>query len=119
MRLIIDASAAVNQGAGIGRYARMLVPSMARQLEGSDVTALVAPDANADPAVEQALLVQQVTGRVRWRESVLAMQAAGVTQFIELGGKVLGPMIRKIAEDVVVTSVVTMEDIENLAKELG
>ncbi|MCB2065528.1 MAG: ACP S-malonyltransferase [Erythrobacter sp.] len=72
-----------------------------------------------DPAVEQALLVQQVTGRVRWRESVLAMQAAGVTQFIELGGKVLGPMIRKIAEDVVVTSVVTMEDIENLAKELG
>ena len=53
MRLIIDASAAVNQGAGIGRYARMLVPSMARQLEGSDVTALVAPDANADPAVEQ------------------------------------------------------------------
>ena len=49
MRLIIDASAAVNQGAGIGRYARMLVPSMARQLEGSDVTALVAPDVNADP----------------------------------------------------------------------
>ena len=53
MRLIIDASAAVNQGDGIGRYARMLVPSMTKHLEGSDVTALVAPDANADPAVEQ------------------------------------------------------------------
>jgi [acyl-carrier-protein] S-malonyltransferase len=71
-----------------------------------------------DPATERDLLVQQITGRVRWRESVLAMQAAGVTHFVELGGKVLGPMIRKIAPDVTATSVVTMEDIEALAKEI-
>ncbi len=71
-----------------------------------------------DPATERDLLVQQITGRVRWRESVLAMQAAGVTHFVELGGKVVGPMIRKIAPDCTVTSVVTMDDIEALAKEI-
>lgn len=71
-----------------------------------------------DPATERNLLVEQITGRVRWRESVLAMQAAGVTHFIELGGKVLGPMVRKIAPDATATSVVTMADIEALAKEI-
>ncbi len=71
-----------------------------------------------DAATEKDLLVEQITGRVRWRESVLAMQDAGVTHFIELGGKVLGPMIRKIAPDATVTSVVSMEDIDALAKEI-
>ena len=72
----------------------------------------------SDPAVERDLLVKQVCGRVRWRESVIAMKEAGVTQFIELGGKVLGPMIGRTVEDVTVTSVVTMDDIEALVKEL-
>lgn len=71
-----------------------------------------------DPAAERLLLVDQVTGRVRWRESVLAMKAAGVEHFVELGGKVLGPMVSRTVEDVTVTSVVTMADIEALAKEL-
>lgn len=73
----------------------------------------------SDPAEEQRLLVEQVTGRVRWRESVLAMHEAGAAHFIELGGKVLGPMVRKIAPDAAATSVVTMDDIEALAKEIG
>lgn len=72
----------------------------------------------SDPAEIQRLLVEQVCGRVRWRESVLAMQAAGVDQFVELGGKVLGPMIGRAVNDVTVTSVVGMADIEALAKEL-
>lgn len=72
----------------------------------------------SDPAVEQGLLVSQVTGRVRWRESVEAMGTAGVTRFVELGGKVVGPMIRKIVAESVQDSVVTMEDIEALAKEI-
>jgi [acyl-carrier-protein] S-malonyltransferase len=71
-----------------------------------------------DPNAERLLLVEQVTGRVRWRESVLAMKAAGVEHFVELGGKVLGPMVSRTVEDVTVTSVVTMADIEALAKEL-
>ena len=72
-----------------------------------------------DPADEQRLLVEQVTGRVRWRESVLAMRAAGVEQFVELGGKVLGPMIGRIDKDAQAISVVTMSDIEAFAKEIG
>ncbi len=71
-----------------------------------------------DPVEVRRLLVEQVTGRVRWRESAIAMRAAGVARFVELGGKVLGPMINRSAEDVTVTSVVTMADIEALAKEL-
>jgi [acyl-carrier-protein] S-malonyltransferase len=69
-----------------------------------------------DPTEERRLLVEQVTGRVRWRESVLAMKAAGVDHFVELGGKVLGPMVSRTVEDVTVTSVVTMADIEALAR---
>ena len=71
-----------------------------------------------DPAEVRRLLVEQVTGRVRWRESAIAMQAAGVERFVELGGKVLSPMISRTVQDVTVTSVVTMADIEALAKDL-
>ena len=71
-----------------------------------------------DPAQERELLVEQVCGRVRWRESVLAMHAAGVERFVELGGKVVGPMIGRTLVDLSVTSVVTMGDVEALAKEL-
>ena len=72
----------------------------------------------ADPAAIRTLLVDQVTGTVRWRESVAAMAAAGVTQFVEFGGKVLGPMVKRIAPDATATSVVTMNEIEALAKTL-
>lgn len=70
-----------------------------------------------DPAEERDLLVQQVTGRVRWRESVLAMGEGGVEHFIELGGKVLAPMVTRIAPDARTTSLVTMDDLEAFAKE--
>ena len=73
----------------------------------------------SEPAEVQRLLVEQVTGRVRWRESALAMQTAGVEQFVEFGGKVLGPMLsRTLGPDVAVTSVTSMADIEALAKTL-
>ncbi|WP_413061156.1 ACP S-malonyltransferase [Sphingomonas carotinifaciens] len=72
----------------------------------------------ADPGVIRTLLVQQVTGMVRWRESVAAMTQAGVTQFVEFGGKVLTPMVKRIAPDVDAVSVVSMDDIEELLKRL-
>lgn len=71
----------------------------------------------SDPEQERKLLVEQVTGRVRWRESVLAMRADGVQSFVELGGKVLGPMIGRIDKDAATTSLITMEDLEGFAKE--
>lgn len=72
----------------------------------------------SDPDTIRTLLIEQVTGMVRWRESVAAMFGAGVGDFEELGGKVLGGMVKRIAPDAVVTSVVTMDDIEALAKRL-
>ncbi|EQB16254.1 ACP S-malonyltransferase [Sphingobium lactosutens DS20] len=66
----------------------------------------------ADTQEIKARLVEQVTGRVRWRESVAAMWGAGVTDFVEVGGKVLGPMVKRIAPDATVRSIVTMDDIE-------
>ncbi|MDG5747357.1 ACP S-malonyltransferase [Qipengyuania sp. XHP0207] len=72
-----------------------------------------------DPAEEKSLLVDQITGRVRWRESVLAMREGGLERFVELGGKVLGPMVGRIATDATTVSLVTMEDLENFAKENG
>ncbi|MHA6723133.1 ACP S-malonyltransferase [Sphingomonas sp. RS2018] len=69
-----------------------------------------------DPAVIRALLVEQVTGMVRWRESVIAMWDAGVHDYVELGGKLLGPMVKRSAPDSTTTSVVTMDHIEAVLK---
>lgn len=73
----------------------------------------------ADPQLIATQLVEQVTGRVRWRESAIAMAGAGVTHFVEFGGKVLSPMVKRSAgEDVTTTSVISMDDIEALLKEI-
>ncbi|URW76433.1 ACP S-malonyltransferase [Sphingomonas donggukensis] len=99
--------------------------AMAAALEGVALHAPLVPVfANvtaapaSDPDVIKALLVEQVTGMVRWRESVIAMFGAGVHDFVELGGKVLGPMVKRSAPDATTTSVVTMDDIEALLKGL-
>jgi len=78
------------------------------------VYANVTAAAASDPDVIRDLLVRQVTATVRWRESVEAMVAGGVTEFVEFGGKVLGPMIRRINPDVATRSVVTMADVDAL-----
>jgi len=70
-----------------------------------------------DPDAIRTQLVEQVTGMVRWRESVANLFDAGVDEFVELGGKVLGGMVKRIAPDAKVTSVVTIEDVEALARE--
>jgi [acyl-carrier-protein] S-malonyltransferase len=83
------------------------------------VFANVTAQPESDPDTIRNLLVEQVTGMVRWRESVANMGEAGVEEFVELGGKVLGPMIKRILPDVKVTSVVSIEDLEALAKEIA
>ena len=80
----------------------------------ANVTAAVV----TDPAEIRRLLVAQVTGTVRWRESVLAMADLGVSTFVELGGKVLGPMVRRITPDARMVSAADMAGVEALAKEL-
>ncbi|MEY4889024.1 MAG: hypothetical protein RIQ75_154 [Pseudomonadota bacterium] len=72
----------------------------------------------ADAETIKRLLVEQVTGRVRWRESVIAMFDAGVHDYVEFGGKVLAAMVKRSAPDATATSIVTMDDIETLVKGL-
>jgi len=62
------------------------------------LVANVCAQAISDPATIRSLLVEQVTGRVRWRESVIFMVEEGVSEFIETGaGKALCGMIRRIS----------------------
>jgi [acyl-carrier-protein] S-malonyltransferase len=72
-----------------------------------------------DPADIRDLLVRQVTGTVRWRESVLFMKAEGVTALVELGaGKVLGGLAKRIDKALSGSSVGTPADIEAFLKTL-
>ena len=82
------------------------------------VYANVTAAAEANPDAIRDFLVAQVTGTVRWRESVEAMVAAGLTDFVEFGARVLGPMVKRIAPDADVASVVAMADVEALAARL-
>ena len=107
--LMQGAADAMAEALGANPPAAPLVPVVA------NVTA--SPVSDADTIRD--LLVSQVTGRVRWRESVGAMEDIGVGQFVEFGGKVLGPMVKRSASgDVEVTSVISMDDIEALLKAL-
>jgi [acyl-carrier-protein] S-malonyltransferase len=84
------------------------------------VVANVKAEAVSDPDEIRRLLVAQVTGRVRWRESVMWMADQGVTQMIEVGaGKALSGMIRRIAKDVEVQAVGGPADAVALAEKIG
>jgi [acyl-carrier-protein] S-malonyltransferase len=83
------------------------------------VFANVTAQPESDPDVIRSQLVEQVTGMVRWRESVANMFDAGVDEFVEVGGKVLGAMVKRVVPDAAVTSVITIEDVEALAKEIA
>jgi [acyl-carrier-protein] S-malonyltransferase len=71
-----------------------------------------------DPELIRRLLVEQVTGRVRWRESIDWMASeAGVTRFAELGaGKALTGMAKRIAPDAEAVAVNAPADLEAFAK---
>ncbi len=72
-----------------------------------------------DPAKIRQLLVEQVTATVRWRESVDAMIALGVDNFVELGaGKVLAGLVKRISRDVAVASIGAPADIDPLIASL-
>lgn len=96
--------------------------AMAEALAGVTIHAPAVPlvaniraEAVSDPATISALLVEQVTGAVRWRESVAWMAAQGVDSFWEIGaGKALSGMIKRIARDAETRAVGTPEDIAAL-----
>ena len=91
--------------------AKIVAPSVA-------VVANVTACPETDPEVIRRLLVEQVTGRVRWRESMEWMAGeGGVTRFAEIGsGKVLAGMAKRIAPDAESLSLNSPEDLEAFAK---
>jgi [acyl-carrier-protein] S-malonyltransferase len=77
------------------------------------VVANVTAEAVRDPAAIARLLVEQVTGLVRWRETVLYFRDRGVGEIVELGaGKVLAGLVRRMDKDFSVRSIGTPADIE-------
>ncbi|MBS1002754.1 ACP S-malonyltransferase [Acetobacter thailandicus] len=83
------------------------------------VIANVTAEQETDTQTIRTNLINQVTGQVRWRESVENMVSAGVESFIEIGaGKVLSGLIRRISSESSVLSVGTPADIENFLKTL-
>lgn len=84
------------------------------------VVANVLAEANSDPAQISDLLVTQVTGRVRWRESVAWMAEQGVTALVELGaGAVLSGLTKRIAPSISAQSVGTADSLREFADSLG
>ncbi|MBD3765861.1 MAG: ACP S-malonyltransferase [Rhodobacterales bacterium] len=99
MQPAAEAMAAALAGVTI---ARPLVP----------VVANVRAEAVSDPESLRALLVEQVTGAVRWRESVAWMAAQGVTEMWEIGaGRTLSGLVRRIARDIACRAVGTPEEV--------
>jgi [acyl-carrier-protein] S-malonyltransferase len=110
-------------------HCRLMQPAaeaMAEALAAASISPLAVPviaNITAAPASAPSeirrLLVEQVTGMVRWRESVLAMKAAGVDRMVELGaGKVLAGLVKRIDPEIAGSSVGAPADIESLLKSL-
>ncbi|NQV82635.1 MAG: ACP S-malonyltransferase [Rhodospirillales bacterium] len=99
---------------------------MARALATVSMTPVTVPliaNVTADVVSEtseiRSLLVEQVTGMVRWRECVLTMKGHGVDHLVEIGaGKVLSGLARRIDKDLSATPVGTPEAIEEFLKNL-
>ena len=96
--------------------------AMADALAAVEIQAPAVPviaNVRAEPVIEpgavRILLVEQVTGSVRWRESIEFLSGAGVTEFWEIGaGKALSGMIKRIAKDATTRAIGTPADIAAL-----
>jgi [acyl-carrier-protein] S-malonyltransferase len=90
------------------------------QVPSIPVVANVTAKGVTDPSEIRDLLIQQITGRVRWSESVVWMGEQGVTEMAELGaGKVLSGLVRRINKEIACDSVGTPEQVEALIQKLS
>jgi [acyl-carrier-protein] S-malonyltransferase len=110
-------------------HSPLMAPAAAKMAEALAGVTILAPTvplvanvtaaATSDPDAIRRQLVAQVTGRVRWRESVAGMAALGVTATVECGGgKVLTAMVRRIDRTLAVVGLESPEEIEKFAETL-
>jgi [acyl-carrier-protein] S-malonyltransferase len=99
------------------RMAEELAKVTIRPLAVPVLANVTAAEAN-DPNRVRDLLVQQVTGRVRWRESMAALKGLGVDTTVEFGSKVLTGMVKRIDRDLQTITLETPADLEAFAKSL-
>ena len=99
------------------RMAEELAKVTIRPLSVPVLANVTAAEAN-DPNTVRDLLVQQVTGRVRWRESVLALKGLGLDTTVEFGGKVLTGMVKRIDPSLTMIALEGPADLEAFAKSL-
>jgi len=99
------------------KMAQALAAITIRPLAVPVLANVTAKEAN-DPNHVRDLLVQQVTGRVRWRESVLALKGLGVDTTVEFGGKVLTGMVKRIDKELANITLDTSADLEAFGKVL-
>ena len=131
-RAAVERAVAIAQGRGIKRavmlnvsapfHCRLMAPAAEAMRAALAEVALRAPSVplyanvtaapESDPDAIRRNLVAQVTGTVRWRESVAAMAEAGVDRFYEVGsGKVLSGLVKRIAAGATATAVGTPDDV--------
>ena len=99
------------------KMAEVLAAVTIRPLAVPVLANVTAAEAN-DPESVRRLLVEQVTGRVRWRESILALKSLGVETTVEFGGKVLTGMVKRIDPSLAMVSLETPADLEAFGKAL-
>ena len=105
--LMRPAADAMREALATAKLSNALVP----------VVANVTAQAVQDAATIRELLVKQVTGMVRWRESVDMMSGLGITRFVEIGhGKILAGLVKRLAPDAEMINVGVPEDLDSFAK---
>jgi len=100
--------------------------AMASALKAADMANAAVPvfcnvtaDTESDAGQLRSNLVAQVTGRVRWRETLLAAHGHGVTRFVELGtGKVLSGLVKRTLEDVTILNLDGSDDLDSVLAHL-
>ena len=87
--------------------------SVALTVPAAPLVANVTASAVRETGTIRTLLVRQVTGLVRWRETVLYLKEQGVTEIVEIGaGKVLAGLVRRIDRDIATRSISAPADVE-------
>ncbi len=99
------------------RMAEALAAVTIRPLAVPVLANVTAAQAN-DPDIVRRLLVEQVTGRVRWRESILSLRSLGVDTTVEFGNKVLTGMVKRIDKDLATIALEAPADLEAFGKAL-